>query len=177
MFWLIHISLFTLLLITAYQDFKWREIHWIIIPFLAISLIFYSIQESTLIEVLNNSLINLSIVLIQFLFVTIWFSIKSKKLVNILRQHIGLGDWLFFVCLCLAFSPINFILFLVSAFILSLLIHLITLLILKTTEKTVPLAGLVATILLGVLIIESVFYPGKLQNDSYITNLLGFYHV
>ncbi|OFX36402.1 MAG: hypothetical protein A2X08_14950 [Bacteroidetes bacterium GWA2_32_17] len=177
MFWTIRIILFVLLLIVVYQDLKWREIHWVIIPFLAILLILYSIQENTLIDVLNNSLINLSIVFIQFLFVTFWFSIKSKKLINILRQHIGLGDWLFFVCLCLAFSPINFILFLVSAFILSLLIYLITLLILKSTEKTVPLAGLVATILLGVLIIESVFYPGKLQNDSYITNLLGFYNV
>ncbi len=177
MFWTVHIILFILLLITAYQDFKWRGIHWIIIPFLAGSFLFFSLQANTLWEVLNNAFINFCFVLLQFLLVSTWFSIKSRKPVNIFKQYTGIGDWLFFICLCLAFSPLNFILFLISALIISLLIHLAVLLLSKKTERTVPLAGLVAMLLLGVLIIESVFYPGRLQNDNYILNLIGTCYV
>lgn len=177
MFWAIHIALLILLALIIYQDFKWRGIHWLILPFLASSFLFFSLQENSIIEVLNNALINFCFVLLQFLFVSVWFSIKSKKLVNIFRQHIGIGDWLFFVCLCFAFSPFNFILFLISALIISLFIHLVILIFLKNAERTVPLAGLVAIMLMGVLIIESIFYPGKLQNDSYLINLIGIYYV
>lgn len=177
MFWLIHVILFALLLIAAYQDFKWRGIHWIIIPFLAGLFLFFSARENTLKEVLNNAFINVCFVLLQFLLISIWFSIKSGKLVNVLKQHIGIGDLLFFVCLCFAFSPVNFILFMITALMLSLIIHLVILLIVKNADRTVPLAGLVALMLIAVLVIESIYYPGGLQNDGIITNLLGFYYV
>jgi hypothetical protein len=66
---------------------------------------------------------------------------------------------------------------LVSALIISLFIHLATLLLLNKKEKTIPLAGLVAILFIVVLIIEFSFCPGKLQNDTYVANLIGIYYV
>jgi membrane protein CcdC involved in cytochrome C biogenesis len=77
---------------------------------------------------------------------------KYKKLVNINDEQIGIGDIAFLITIAFLFSPVNFILFLLLSLTFSLLFVMTSRFILPNKFKTIPLAGLQAVFLLGLLI-------------------------
>ncbi len=89
----------------------------------------------------------------QFLLLTVYFSLRSRSLTNIVDKFIGIGDLFFFIFLSMSFSPFNFILF----FIFSLLLILIVYAVAKKGklgQYKIPLLGNMSIIYLVVLAIE-----------------------
>jgi hypothetical protein len=137
----IHYLILIPLIIIVYQDFKQRSISWWTIPLLLIigGIQSYFINDWQ--QGLQFFLVNILFIGFQYLVLTIYFSLKEKRLVQIVNKWIGLGDWLFFIGLATLFSVVHFTMF----FIFSIFLILVFFLILKNTilkqVKTIPLAG------------------------------------
>jgi len=101
-----------------YQDWKYREIH--LFPML-----FFFIATYKLVSPMWQMIfINLSFLAVQLVFLTLYFSIKEMKMVNLTQDYLGWGDILLLAAFSLFFHPVNFMIFMVAALIGSLLLHL-----------------------------------------------------
>lgn len=170
---LINTCLILFLLLIGVQDFKQREISWILIPLICLALFFKATQSITIGDLMNNTLLNLAFIILQLLALTIYMSIKNKKMVNILQQHIGLGDLLFFVVLCLAFSPANFIVFYILSLIATLAGCIIYISIFSKKEmKEIPLAGGMASVFVFVLLLNKIVTHLNFYDDSNVLNII-----
>ena len=131
------------LLFMAVQDFRYRGISWY--HFLTLGIFLYLSKGG--VEI-GEVLINLVFLCIVFALLTVWFSFKERRLLNLLEHHIGLGDLLFLTCIALYLPFSSFFLF----YLLSTLIILVGVGLYVTSRKpkdfTVPLAGLQALLLL-----------------------------
>ncbi|NQD72699.1 hypothetical protein HP439_18405 [Sphingobacterium shayense] len=130
----------------AWEDFKHRTVHlwWYII--LAIGLAGLILMQGSYGGWLLTTVINLLFVLVLLLILTIYFSIKEKKLVNLFVRHLGWGDVLFFLVITPYFSLMQYILFTVASLIIALLLTPIIFR-LQGKNRHVPLAGIQATCL------------------------------
>ncbi|MGZ6519676.1 MAG: hypothetical protein ACXVED_18980, partial [Bacteroidia bacterium] len=135
------ISLLLCLGSILFQDLKQREISAILIPLLLTGFLLRGLHSEKIQMLLNGSLINIGFVLIQLFLLTIYFSVRNKKLLNIINTYLGLGDILFFIVSCAAFSPLNFILYHISAMIFSLAGVIIYSRISRKEIREIPLAG------------------------------------
>jgi len=133
-----------------YEDFRFRAIHWYWLALFGLTAYFYSVAATS--EVLTN----FSFIFLQIAGLTTYFSIKNKRLINIVDAQIGLGDLLFFIPLCLLFKPILFLAF----FVISLTVSLIGFLMLQKfwlkNLETIPLAGCMSIFLIIFLLAEFI---------------------
>lgn len=149
--------LILLLLIISYQDFNARAISWWTIPLLlgiVLYIRFYNFYSETWWQ---ESAFNFSFLLIQFILITLYFSIKKKTFTNIIDRHLGLGDILFLIPLALLFSPLSFLLFYILSILFVLLGFLFYKSIFRSETETIPLAGGQALFLIALLISSKVF--------------------
>ena len=146
--YLIPIGLLLSLSVITYQDFKERQVHWILFPLAFFLSIANSLQHITADKLLLNAGINIILVLILFLILFLYVKIRFKGKKE-LWQLIGLGDLLLFVVLTVNFALLNFITF----SIISLFLSLITSFVHK--HKTIPLAGVQAFCLFVLLILQN----------------------
>ena len=107
---LLLVILTIVLSVIIYQDFKSREISWFLIPLLLTIGCTNALINIDFTSFLTYSSINLTTVILNLLGVTIFVSLKEKKITNIVDSYLGLGDILFFLVLTVLFSPINFFL-------------------------------------------------------------------
>jgi cellulose synthase/poly-beta-1,6-N-acetylglucosamine synthase-like glycosyltransferase len=81
-------------------------------------------------------------------------SLKERKVINILKTYLGLGDVLFFLVLTLAFSPINFVVFYLGSMLLTTIIYAGIILFNKNKKTLIPLAGAMSLLLIVTLLVE-----------------------
>ena len=120
---------------------------------------------------LNTILINLAFIFLQLLFLTIYFSIRQKQVIDITKAYLGWGDILFWIALSFLFSPLNFF----SFYFISMLLSLISALVIRGIRKeasTIPLAGIQAFVLVFVLVINFFFHFTAFQDDGLIENII-----
>lgn len=138
MTWPLYLLWGLLLAVLVYEDFKERAISWW--PLLGIlGLGVYQLTQSIFWEAWFLAF-NLIFIVLQLLLVSLYFSFKAKRWVNICKAHLGIGDILFFFALCPAFAPTHFC----TCFIGSLLFTLVGSILYQQCFrplKTVPLAG------------------------------------
>jgi len=163
--------------IMLYQDFRLRAISWILFPVLAIIVIFIASFELPFKTILSFTSFNIIFITLQLALLTVYFSLKNKKLTLRLDKYIGLGDILLFYVFSLAFSPMNFIIFFTVSLFIILITWLIIILIAKPKITTIPLAGafsVVMIVLLGIKIFKSEmdFYNDNLL-INYLTQIYG----
>ncbi len=163
----IDLSAIFFLVIVFIQDIKYRQISWWLIPVLA--LIFgmkatFSIDLNTM---FYFSIINFFFFFLQLLLLTIYFSIKNKKYINIVNSYLGIGDILFIIVTCMAFSPVNFIFFYITGLIVTLAAMIIYNIKAKVTEKEIPLAGVMA-ILLAICLLYNRVKQLDFYNDQFL---------
>ncbi len=146
------------LLIITYQDFKDRSIHlaWLIAVFLcAIALLW--IQGQALSDLISPVLF----VIIVLFVLWIYLSLKQKRFLNPLKNHIGLGDVFFFLAITPLFNLHNYMLFFITGMLLSLIVSgLFT-----KKNRMIPLAGILA-LYLTILKIGSFFLEKDIFKDS-----------
>lgn len=149
------ICLFFTLLSIFIQDFKYREVYWLLFPVVAlISAILY-FHNTTKELFLYNLTLNTSFVLLLIAFIFLYSKYKMKISV---KNTFGLGDALLFVALTVALPSSSFIVLFVFSLIFSLFLHLL----LKqfSKYKTVPLAGNMSLFFLIVFTLHWLgFYP------------------
>ncbi|MGE0637856.1 MAG: hypothetical protein AB7P01_15545 [Bacteroidia bacterium] len=162
--------LLLMLCIVIYQDFKYHAVSWLVFPLMFLLLAVPSILSSFS-EWATTTLINISFVVIQLFLVSVYFSLKEKRLVNITSEQIGWGDILFFLVFTQAFSPVNFLLFYIFTLFFIVLVFLIYNL-KKGLSKEIPLAGAMAIMLLFAQVARLFFSSLDFYNDAFATELI-----
>ena len=143
-----HIALGALLMVTFYQDWKYRAIVWFIFPGMAIAALLIFLLPGGDWRIPGSNLI---FVLLVVALLFLWVSARERKLTNIFERHFGLGDLLFFIAIVPLFGHQNFVLFFISGMMFSGLIHLVVSY--KMNRTSIPLAGYLA---LYVLLLKGV---------------------
>lgn len=124
-----------------YEDFKYRAIHWWWLVIIAFS--GYWIGHISV----NYIALNILFIAIQLLSVSLYFSLKHRKFLNITNDYLGLGDILFFISLTFYFTPLEFIHFHIYSLIFTLIASVLIKVCVKLQINTIPLAGWMAIFL------------------------------
>ncbi|MDC6384613.1 hypothetical protein D2V93_06965 [Flagellimonas taeanensis] len=135
--------------IMAFQDFKDREVTWVLFPILGLlmALLHLFHVEMTLffVSVLGN------VVVVSGILLILWAVTKYIFKKVFLNVSFGLGDVLFFYALALGFPTITFIYLLVGSICFSFVAFFLLNRFIKM--KTVPLAGLMGIFLMAVTLL------------------------
>ena len=135
-------SLLTILIVTAWEDFKDRKIH--------LALLILGIFNSYLLRYIENGstvlidrlLINGGFYIIQLLGIELYLFIKFQKLINPFMQFYGFGDFLLTIALLPLLNPLSFVQWYLTSLILSGLTHLLLIKFFRNqNHRKIPLAG------------------------------------
>ena len=143
-----------LLLSFGYQDFKYRAIYFFCFPILLILGVVVGMTMLPSEDLATNTVWNLGFLLSQLLMLTVYFSIRQRGWVDITKDLLGWGDVLFLVCSSTFFSPVNYLLFYVFSLFAVLLLVLFYRVTVKRKMSKIPLAGMQATIMGMLLILD-----------------------
>ncbi|HEY6162910.1 MAG TPA: hypothetical protein VI112_16895 [Bacteroidia bacterium] len=167
-------DVFTCLILSVIiiQDAKQRQIHWVLIPLLLLSILPSAFSQHSFLQTSKLFAINLGFLLLQLALLFVFFSVKNRTLPTIINTYIGLGDILLFLVLCAAFSPLNFLFFYSGSLLLSLAGYRLYRLIKADPDPTVPLAGTVSLCLVLALGLK-YFFHYDFYDDSPILSLMG----
>ena len=160
------------LLSIAVQDLKSRSVYWFWFPILTTLFLLTGLYQFQVKDIIIRSLINSGFIILQLLVLTIYFSIKQARLVNITQDLLGWGDILLLLSICWYFSTFNLIVFYLFSLVLTLLIWGTTILLIKKNYKQIPLAGLQAIIFVVCLVADWKSTKIDLASDAWIMNYL-----
>jgi len=152
------IPIILVLITIAYFDIKERAVYWWLYVLFGIISFTFSLQEYSIVNLLQSSAINLFIVFFQLLFVQLYMYVKTKKFELVFKNQFGIGDFIFLVCLSFALPTLVFIPFLVLSFLISLILHFLCVGIFSSYKKTVPLAGFVSICLIPVIAFKDLIH-------------------
>ncbi len=166
----LYIGFLILLQVIFFQDLKFRAVSWIVFPILFV--IAWGVgyfDTGSLSITWRHFSINFLLLFTQLLAVTLYFSLKNRKLVLITKGYLGWGDILFLVCACVLFSPINFILFYLGSAIFVMMGHLIWRS-LGTVNPKIPLAGMQAMMLTLLSLTVNQYLGYSFYDDRWLMN-------
>lgn len=155
------------------QDFKQRMVYVFWFPVLILSFSIIRLLMGSPYQTLWTSVgSNLLFLIVQFVLVSIYFSIKEGKLVNITKNLLGLGDAFFLVSIAFYLSFLNFFLFYILSLMCTIITWTLWLHFTRKKEIRIPLAGLQALFFIlcvfGDWSITSVY----LTSDNWLYNFL-----
>jgi hypothetical protein len=160
---MLQLLIILLLLILTWQDHQYLAVSWLLFPALILMFVAYSLLFLPIQQLLRNLSMTAVFILVQLLVLTLYFSIREKKLVNITGRYLGTGDILFLFALCFVLSPINFIVFYMFSLIATLLRELVFIPMMRIRTRKVPLAGIQAFLLCVVFFLQiscNCFFTG-----------------
>jgi len=144
------------MILIAYQDFKFRAVSWYLFPLSATALVLLQFTEYNKGLIIEYTLINLLLISLQILILSLYFSLREKRFVFPVNAKIGLGDVFMLVVLCMGFSPVNFILFILFVLIAGLFITGILAITSRNINPRIPLAAYLS-IAFFLVILSDVF--------------------
>lgn len=142
----------SILSIIAFQDFLERQVYWFLFPLLFLLGITRIPIQDFWPQAATRVLFNLLFLLLVLTLVFIYFRLLKGMSFQSLKSQIGLGDILFFISLSSFFPYEDYMLFFSLSLFLALFLS-IPFLILKQ-NFTIPLAGLQASFLAIIMILE-----------------------
>lgn len=152
----VFLSILMLLIFIGKEDWESREIN----IYLLLLLIFAAVLNSILnIDLTIGSFffgVNFGFLVFQLLLVTIYFSIKTGKLVWLPDNYLGWGDIVFMIAVCWLFAPGWFLIFYTFSLIFSLVCALILNFGKKNSLETIPLATGLSLTLFFTLILGKI---------------------
>jgi hypothetical protein len=131
----------------------------------------YSLRAQTWAEWLISVCINLLFLLLQYIAITLYFSLKHKRLVNICDKFIGSGDLLFFLCAALFFSPGWFILYFLACLFIAILAALPLHFANTEKQRLIPLAGIMASVQV-LCVMYALFTSFRFYSDNLLIHYL-----
>lgn len=146
--WLKILSLLALVAIFV-QDMTTRSVYWLLFPLLTGSLLALRSAESAAVTG-KAILVNYGFLLVQLSLVSVYFSLKRGRWVNITNDLLGWGDVLFLACIACYLSVLNFLFFYMTSLTLAVFFGLILQLrgdskkqlLVNSNVLKIPLAGL-----------------------------------
>jgi hypothetical protein len=138
------------LLIIFLQDIKFRAVHWFLFPIVLALSIWVGLNFTDI----ENMFLSLSFFLFSMGFLTLYISLKHKKLTNITIGFFSWGDILLLLAIIPLFSFHLYLIFFTLGTIGTLLVHGIVLTVSKV-DKTIPFAGYMSLFLTAYLIFDS----------------------
>ncbi|SHI73802.1 hypothetical protein SAMN04488096_10450 [Mesonia phycicola] len=149
---IIDLIIIILLGIIVYQDFKYRLIHILVLLFIFIvGLLRNILNDISFFNFLRPALF-ISVILF---FLWFYLIIKSKKIINPLDKHIGLGDILFFFSITPFFTLKDYIIYFISGLLFSIIFALFFKNYIE--KKMIPLAGLLSIALIILIFLRNLF--------------------
>ncbi len=140
-----------------FQDLKDRAVSWYFFPLLFLFTFLLRLQKIDITSCLLDCGLNMLFVIVQLVMVWGYFSVKSRKFVNITKDYLGIGDILFLLAITPLFSPVVFVLFYVTS-LLVIVISIILIRLVKANKNDyIPLAGLQSALLIPIIVVD-VFY-------------------
>lgn len=167
------ISIF--LLVVIYQDFRYLSISWWVFPCLFILAAIQGVQQIGLLQLASMAGINLLFIGLLVLMLTLYFSIKEKKLVNLTNNYLGFGDILFFIFLALSFDPLVFFIFFITSTLIILFFFLLIKLLKFYKTNRVPLAGAMSIVYLLFLLMSFQLGYNNYEGSFIPQHFLNFY--
>lgn len=167
--YVIDICLLLLLAVVLFQDLKQRQISWFLIPLLLVSFIAQGLFRIPANELMHYTMFNIGFIVVQLVILTAYISIKNKRLVNIINSYLGIGDVLFIATVAAAFSPLNFIVFYITALLFTLFVFVVVKLLTKKLSKEIPLAGAMAAVMIGLILVNQWLPEFNFYKDDYLT--------
>jgi formate hydrogenlyase subunit 3/multisubunit Na+/H+ antiporter MnhD subunit len=149
-----------------------RSVYWFLFPLLTGLLILIRIRHHGLFQFWQPALINLGFVIAQLFILTIYFSMKNKKWINVTSQLLGWGDVLFLLSIAFYLSVLNFLFFYISSLIGILALWLTWQLVSAKKNKYIPLAGLQSLIFIVFLASDWWCLSFDLTDDTWLLNLI-----
>jgi len=154
------------------QDVRSRSVYWFLFPIL---LVLFSaaglLQYRSLTAIGQTAFINCTFLALQFLLVSLYFSLKNRRWINITADLLGWGDILLLLCVAFYLSVLSFLFFYIGSLIGALLIWLIWQAIAAQKDKHIPLAGLQAILLGAFLTVDWFRLHLNLTDDAWLLNL------
>ena len=169
---LIKILACLVMLAIAYQDFKYRTIHWFLFLLICVLFIIDALTSMSLILYAKNVYCNLILIAFQFSLLCSFYVIKGRNLKLIVNKIIGTGDILFILLLSLFFSWHSFLFYYIGGLVFSIIIWLLLKHILIIEEEFVPFAGLMAVFCILIIIVELIIPLYNRFNDSILKFLI-----
>lgn len=156
-----------------WQDFRDRAVSWIFFPILLMLIFGQSLSNHQDVKsLIIKALINLLILIFISSGIVFYFSLKGKKLDQILNKMIGLGDILLLIAITPFFNPFFYCLFIISGSIISLIGNIIFDKLKKEETINIPLAGNLALIFSILLLLISFKILPDINNIYYSLNTL-----
>lgn len=159
------------LLFLFYQDWKYRAVYWLTFPVIFVLFISFSYSKTGINELAWHSGLNLAFLLLQIIILTLYFSLKQRKLIILTRSHLGLGDILFLSCTAFYLSPLNYLIFYISSLCFVLLFTAATRLRKNNTSWKIPLAGIQALFLAVICLADWTHPYIDLGSDNWLLRL------
>ena len=151
---LLYSFIFLLLCIIIYQDFKHRSLRWELLPLLLISVWIEGYLTIGIELLAYFGGLNFLFFALQLILLTVYVSIQLKAWTNITKEHLGIGDILFFIPLCFTFTPLNLIVFFIVALLITIIIFFVVHERYKPKNRTIPLAGVLSLYLIIIFLLE-----------------------
>lgn len=126
------------------EDLRHRAVHWSLFAQLALCLGVLGVLCARKWVFVTDSALNLGFLALQGLGLLLYLLLRERRWVNPLRASIGAGDVLFLLISTLAFSVPNFIVYVISGLLFSLVAYGALLLVHRRAQRTVPMAGFMA---------------------------------
>lgn len=135
------------------QDYKTRSVSlWVFISLAILGTANLFFADDIFIKLKLIGLFE-AFLLVKLIILTIYFSIKHNRIINISKDYLGLGDVLFWLLIPIIFPYFEVFVFYLVSLVIALLIHLLRMSIFKKQES-VPLAGYQAFCLIVFLVIQ-----------------------
>jgi hypothetical protein len=163
-----------LLLVLFYQDARERSFSVFLIIGLLPLFIGYNLLSISFEQFSRHIIFNLVFTMLNLLVLTIYFSIKNRRLVNIADTYLGWGDILLFLLMSFLLSPVNYLsfFFIIPFLIISFVI--ISRLFSYRAGKEIPLAGIQSAGLSVLFCITLISDSVKLNNDEWILSIVSW---
>ena len=156
-----------------FQDVKSRSVYWILFPVLTgLLLLLHYTEKNNQSWSWQAAGFNIAFFVAQLVLVTVYFSIRNRKLTNITASLLGSGDVLFILSIAIYLSIFNFLFFYIVSLITVLIFWLIWQSVSPEKNKHIPLAGLQALLFSAFLLCDWWLKLCRLTDDSWILNLI-----
>jgi hypothetical protein len=170
---LIKIAIQILLTLMFIQDMRSRSVYWVLFPVLGLLFIVLSLQQHHLYtDLLQPTLINMGFLLLQFLLVSAYFSVKNSGWTNITASMLGWGDILFLLSIAFYLSVLNFLFFYIASLVIILLYWLSLRAFSAKKNKHIPLAGLQALLFAVFLTTDWWIKPVNITSDDWLLRII-----
>lgn len=157
----LYIILFLSLILIIYQDLKFRHIHIVLPILLFCSGLWLTIEKDHFI--VKELYYTIGFIVLNFVVLTIYFSIKNKSFLNPFKYYVGLGDLMYLLAVAPLFVFRAYVLYFVLGMVFSLILYMAFKKRYRTKE-TIPLAGYLSLFLM-ILLTSDVLFNSQFLNS------------